>query len=112
MEENNASRTRSEVGRVLSPVGALILRPPADPPMIRVTSGSCLLQVVGLLGLAQPLEGLRVSAMHGRLAADEKDATRRAFAAGDVDVLVSTPVSQPLSRSATRSACTSATSSA
>jgi ATP-dependent DNA helicase RecG len=30
--------------------------------------------------------------MHGRLAPDEKDATMRAFAAGDVDVLVSTTV--------------------
>ena len=34
--ENSASRTRSEVGRVLSPVGVLIRRPPALPPMIRV----------------------------------------------------------------------------
>src|SRR3954451_18085232 len=37
MAENSASRTRSDVGRVLSPAGALIRRPPALPPMIRVT---------------------------------------------------------------------------
>ncbi|TDQ53669.1 ATP-dependent DNA helicase RecG [Actinorugispora endophytica] len=39
-----------------------------------------------------PLEGLRVAALHGRLAPDEKDAVMRAFAAGEVDVLVATTV--------------------
>lgn len=39
-----------------------------------------------------PLEGLRLAVMHGRLAPDVKDATMRAFAAGSVDVLVSTTV--------------------
>jgi ATP-dependent DNA helicase RecG len=39
-----------------------------------------------------PLRGLRVSAVHGRMTPDDKDATMRAFAAGDVDVLVSTTV--------------------
>ena len=39
-----------------------------------------------------PLSGLRVSAMHGRMSPDDKDATMRAFAAGEVDVLVSTTV--------------------
>ncbi|WP_414858380.1 ATP-dependent DNA helicase RecG [Nocardioides sp. Root240] len=38
------------------------------------------------------LEGLRIGLLHGRLPADEKDATMRAFAAGDIDVLVSTTV--------------------
>jgi ATP-dependent DNA helicase RecG len=38
------------------------------------------------------LTGLRVSALHGRMAADEKDRTMRAFAAGEIDVLVSTTV--------------------
>jgi ATP-dependent DNA helicase RecG len=38
------------------------------------------------------LRGLRIAAMHGRLAPDEKDRTMRAFAAGEVDVLVSTTV--------------------
>jgi ATP-dependent DNA helicase RecG len=39
-----------------------------------------------------PLRGLRVAVLHGRLAPEEKDRTMRAFASGDVDVLVSTTV--------------------
>jgi len=39
-----------------------------------------------------PLTGLRVGVLHGRLAPEEKDRTMRAFAAGDLDVLVSTTV--------------------
>ncbi len=39
-----------------------------------------------------PLQGLRVSMLHGRMPAEEKDATMRAFAAGEIDVLVSTTV--------------------
>jgi ATP-dependent DNA helicase RecG len=38
------------------------------------------------------LAGLRVAQLHGRLPADEKDATMRAFAAGKLDVLVATTV--------------------
>jgi ATP-dependent DNA helicase RecG len=41
---------------------------------------------------AGPLKGLRVAVLHGRLAADEKDATMQAFTKGDIDVLVSTTV--------------------
>jgi ATP-dependent DNA helicase RecG len=39
-----------------------------------------------------PLHGLRLGVLHGRLPADEKDAIMRAFAAGDLDVLVATTV--------------------
>ena len=39
-----------------------------------------------------PLAGLRVGLLHGRLPAEEKDRTMRAFAAGELDVLVSTTV--------------------
>ncbi len=39
-----------------------------------------------------PLTGLRVAMLHGRLPPDEKDRTMRAFAAGEIDVLVSTTV--------------------
>ena len=39
-----------------------------------------------------PLAGLTVAILHGRLPADEKDTVMRAFAAGDVDVLVATTV--------------------
>ena len=38
------------------------------------------------------LAGLRVADLHGRQSADVKDATMRAFAAGEIDVLVSTTV--------------------
>ena len=38
------------------------------------------------------LRGLRIEALHGRLPADRKDEVMRGFAAGDVDVLVSTTV--------------------
>jgi ATP-dependent DNA helicase RecG len=41
---------------------------------------------------AGPLAGLRLAVLHGRLPGDEKDATMRAFAAGETDVLVSTTV--------------------
>jgi ATP-dependent DNA helicase RecG len=41
---------------------------------------------------AGPLEGLRVGALHGRMPAEVKDAAMRAFAGGDVDVLVATTV--------------------
>ncbi|GCD91938.1 ATP-dependent DNA helicase RecG [Nocardioides sp. LS1] len=39
-----------------------------------------------------PLHGLRVAMLHGKLPPDEKDRTMRAFAAGEIDVLVSTTV--------------------
>ena len=39
-----------------------------------------------------PLAGLRVEVLHGRLTPEEKDAVMTAFAAGEVDVLVSTTV--------------------
>jgi ATP-dependent DNA helicase RecG len=39
-----------------------------------------------------PLAGLRVAKLHGRMTPDEKDRTMRAFAAGEIDVLVSTTV--------------------
>ncbi len=39
-----------------------------------------------------PLQGVRVAALHGRLPAGEKDAVMTAFAAGEIDVLVSTTV--------------------
>jgi ATP-dependent DNA helicase RecG len=38
------------------------------------------------------LRGLRVEVLHGRMAPDRKDAVMRSFAAGEVDVLVSTTV--------------------
>ncbi|MER5388653.1 ATP-dependent DNA helicase RecG [Saccharopolyspora sp. NPDC002686] len=49
------------------------------------------LDVAEQLG-AGPLAGLRIGILHGRLAADDKDAVMRAFADGEVDVLVATTV--------------------
>ena len=39
-----------------------------------------------------PLTGLQLAVLHGRLPPDEKERTMRAFAAGEIDVLVSTTV--------------------
>ncbi|HEU0086690.1 MAG TPA: ATP-dependent DNA helicase RecG [Pseudonocardiaceae bacterium] len=39
-----------------------------------------------------PLAGLRLGVLHGRLAGEDKDAVMRAFAAGELDVLVATTV--------------------
>ena len=39
-----------------------------------------------------PLKGLRVSALHGRMPSEEKDAVMRAFSLHEIDVLVSTTV--------------------
>jgi ATP-dependent DNA helicase RecG len=41
---------------------------------------------------AGPLAGLRLEVLHGRLTPEDKEARMRAFAAGEVDVLVSTTV--------------------
>ena len=41
---------------------------------------------------AGPLAGLRLAILHGRLSSEEKDATMRAFSAGEIDVLISTTV--------------------
>jgi ATP-dependent DNA helicase RecG len=39
-----------------------------------------------------PLNGLRIAVLHGKLAPDEKDGVMRAFARGEIDVLVATTV--------------------
>jgi ATP-dependent DNA helicase RecG len=39
-----------------------------------------------------PLHGLRIGVLHGRMPPEDKDSVMRSFAAGDVDVLVSTTV--------------------
>ncbi|WP_210506305.1 ATP-dependent DNA helicase RecG [Naasia sp. SYSU D00057] len=47
---------------------------------------------MALLATVEPLRGRRVAALHGRMSADEKDAVMQDFAAGRIDVLVSTTV--------------------
>lgn len=49
-------------------------------------------QVAALLTEHPLFARLRVAVLHGRMSADEKDAIMRAFAAGDIDVLVATTV--------------------
>jgi ATP-dependent DNA helicase RecG len=50
------------------------------------------LEVLEELRGTPALAGLRVEMLHGRLPADERDATMQAFARGEVDVLVATTV--------------------
>ncbi|WP_109474800.1 ATP-dependent DNA helicase RecG [Ornithinimicrobium cavernae] len=50
------------------------------------------LQVERALRELPATAGLRIGILHGRQATDEKDATMRAFAAGEIDVLVATTV--------------------
>ncbi|HWU59525.1 MAG TPA: ATP-dependent DNA helicase RecG [Microbacteriaceae bacterium] len=38
------------------------------------------------------LDGLRIASLHGRMSTDEKDSVMRAFAAGNIDILVATTV--------------------
>jgi ATP-dependent DNA helicase RecG len=60
----------------------------AAPGEVRVAAVE---EVTPLLA-AGPLEGLRVDSLHGRMPSDRKDAVMRAFASGELDVLVSTTV--------------------
>jgi ATP-dependent DNA helicase RecG len=46
----------------------------------------------GFKKLSEVFKGRRVALLHGRLKSDEKEAIMRAFAAGEIDVLVSTTV--------------------
>jgi ATP-dependent DNA helicase RecG len=47
---------------------------------------------LALLRRHPELEGRRIEPLHGRMSSDEKDATMRAYAAGEIDVLVATTV--------------------
>ncbi len=61
----------------------------ADAPRRELTGVHEMLEELGSM---PALTGLRLGLLHGRLDADTKDATMRAFAAGDIDVLVATTV--------------------
>ncbi|BDZ56117.1 hypothetical protein GCM10025870_31900 [Agromyces marinus] len=60
--------------------------PDAGGPVASVAS------VLAELTALPALSGARIAPLHGRMAADEKDEVMRAFAAGDLDVLVATTV--------------------
>ncbi len=49
-------------------------------------------QVADVLARHPSFSSIRVAILHGKLPSDEKDAIMRAFAAGDIDVLVATTV--------------------
>lgn len=49
-------------------------------------------EVLAELRATPALAGLRLTALHGRMPGEEKEATMRAFVAGEIDVLVSTTV--------------------
>jgi ATP-dependent DNA helicase RecG len=64
---------------------------PEDEPTSDRRPPLAVLDVAEMLR-AGPLAGLRLDVLHGRLTPDEKDATMRAFAAAEIDVLVATTV--------------------
>ena len=68
---------------------------PDDPP-VEVEEGapppSAVLTVIEELRRHPRLSGRRIEVLHGRMSAEEKDSTMRAFAAGDIHVLVATTV--------------------
>ncbi|MDO5677736.1 MAG: ATP-dependent DNA helicase RecG [Propionibacteriaceae bacterium] len=63
-------------------------------PAITAKEGEGLTAVEELVPLLEsgPLEGLRIGAVHGKQRAEDRDAAMGAFAAGELDVLVSTTV--------------------
>ncbi|HET6939318.1 MAG TPA: helicase-related protein, partial [Nocardioides sp.] len=65
--------------------------PESGPPAPSAVGLSAVEEVAAELAEG-PLAGLRVAQLHGRLPPEEKDRTMRAFAAGEIDVLVSTTV--------------------
>jgi ATP-dependent DNA helicase RecG len=61
-------------------------------PAARPADGLAAVEEVAVQLAEGPLAGLRVEKLHGRMPPDEKDRVMRAFAAGEIDVLVSTTV--------------------
>ncbi len=74
---------------VCAAIDATVTEPgvtPAEGSIANVT------EVLAQLTANPELAGRRIEALHGRMASDEKDAIMRAFAAGEIDVLVATTV--------------------
>ncbi|WP_308799502.1 ATP-dependent DNA helicase RecG [Agromyces silvae] len=66
--------------------------PESDDDAAPPRPGASVVEVLAELRAHPGLAGHRVEPLHGRMTADEKDATMRAFAAGEIDVLVATTV--------------------
>jgi ATP-dependent DNA helicase RecG len=97
-DDQNGDDDNGEAGEALPATGAVDEEEwqPGEPGDDgQLDSPRELRSVVGVVRdlRAEPaLEGLRVEVLHGRMAAEDKDAVMRAFTAGEVDVLVSTTV--------------------
>ncbi len=74
------------------PATARAKKPSAERAEAPPRETVALLDLLPVLRRRSELAGLRIAAMHGRLAPEEKDAVMRSFAAGEIDVLVATTV--------------------
>jgi ATP-dependent DNA helicase RecG len=54
--------------------------------------GANVIDIIASIKVNPVLEGRRIASLHGRMASEAKDAVMRAFAAGEIDVLVATTV--------------------
>jgi ATP-dependent DNA helicase RecG len=68
-------------------IDATAVEPGAAP-----AEGANVTDVLAQLKANPALAGRRIEALHGRMSSDEKDGIMRAFAAGEIDVLVATTV--------------------
>lgn len=84
-------RVREEVAQGRQ---AFVVCPAISPDEASTPDGRTLTAVTALANelAAGPLQGLRLGIVHGKQSAEERDETMTAFAAGDLDVLVSTTV--------------------
>jgi ATP-dependent DNA helicase RecG len=66
----------------------------SDEPAVEsdIPATATVTEVLGEMRANPLFEGARIEALHGRLPSDQKDAIMRAFAAGEIDVLVATTV--------------------
>jgi ATP-dependent DNA helicase RecG len=65
---------------------------PLEPAETDAATAATVLATLAELREHPQLGSARIEPLHGRMAADEKDRVMRAFAAGDIDVLVATTV--------------------